>query len=40
MQFWLPLNRAGKFTVKLKATDVIGKKTAELSFPITVYDSK
>ena len=40
MQFWLPLNRAGKFTVKLKATDVIGKKTAELSVPITVYDSK
>jgi hypothetical protein len=40
MQFWLPLNRAGKFTVRLKATDVIGKKTAEVSFPITVYDSK
>src|SRR5262249_49079168 len=40
MQFWLPLNRSGKFTVQLKATDVIGKKTAELSFPITVYDSK
>jgi hypothetical protein len=40
MQFWLPLNRAGKFTVKLKAIDVIGKKTAELSVPITVYDSK
>jgi hypothetical protein len=39
-QFFLPLNRAGKFTVKLKATDNIGKKTAELSFPITVYDSK
>jgi len=39
-QFWLPLNRAGKFTVKLKATDNIGKKTAELSFPVTVYDSK
>jgi hypothetical protein len=39
-QFWLPLNRPGKFTVKLKATDNIGKKTAELSFPITVHDSK
>jgi len=39
-QFWLPLNRAGKFTVKLKATDNIGKKAADLSFPITVYDSK
>jgi len=39
-QFWLPLNRAGKFTVKLKATDNIGKKNAELSVPITVYDSK
>jgi hypothetical protein len=39
-QFWLPLNRAGKFTVKLKATDNIGKKTAELAFGITVHDSK
>jgi hypothetical protein len=40
MQFWLPLNRAGKFTVKLKATDQVAKKTAELIFPITVYDAK
>jgi hypothetical protein len=39
-QFWLPLNRAGKFTVKLKATDQVAKKTAELTFPITVYDAK
>jgi hypothetical protein len=39
-EFWLPVNRAGKFTVKLKATDLVAKKTAELSFPITVYDSK
>jgi hypothetical protein len=30
----------GKFTVRLKATDRIGKKTAELAIPITVVDSK
>jgi hypothetical protein len=40
MQFWLPLNRAGKFTIKLKATDKNANKSAELTFPITVYDSK
>jgi hypothetical protein len=39
-QFWLPLNRSGKFTIKLKATDQVAKKTAELTFPITVYDAK
>lgn len=40
MNFYLPLNRAGKFTVKLKATDQIDKKTAEVSFPITVLELK
>jgi hypothetical protein len=40
MQFLLTLNRPGKFTVKLKATDQVSKKTAELSFPITVLESK
>lgn len=39
MQFILPLNRSGKFTVKLKATDMVTKKTAELSFPLTVEDA-
>jgi hypothetical protein len=40
MQFLLALNRAGKFQVELQATDRIAKKTAKLSFPITVVDSK
>lgn len=40
MQFLLELNRVGKFTVKLKATDKIAKKTAELSFKLTVVDAK
>ena len=40
MQFLLALNRPGKFKVKLEATDLIAKKKAELSFPITVVDVK
>ncbi len=40
MNFILPLNRAGKFTVHLKATDAITKKTTELKFPITVVELK
>jgi hypothetical protein len=40
MQFLLTLNRPGKFAVKLKATDQVSKKTAELAFPITVLESK
>jgi hypothetical protein len=40
MQFLLTLNRPGKFAVKLKATDQVSKKTAELSFPITVLESR
>jgi hypothetical protein len=35
-QFLVSLNRAGKFTVKLKATDQVTGKTSEMSFPITV----
>jgi hypothetical protein len=35
-QFVLALNRPGKFRVELKATCAICKKTAELSFPLTV----
>jgi hypothetical protein len=38
--FPLALNRAGKFTIRLKATDRIAKKTAEMSFPITVVEGK
>jgi hypothetical protein len=40
MQFRLTLNRPGKFTVKLRATDRIAKKTAEISFPVTVVEPK
>jgi hypothetical protein len=36
MQFALAPNRAGKFTVALKATDKVTGKTATLSFPLTV----
>lgn len=35
-QFPLSLNRAGKFVVEVKATDNLSKKSAKLSFPITV----
>jgi hypothetical protein len=36
MQFMLELNRAGKFTVEIKATDKVTGKTANLSFPLKV----
>jgi hypothetical protein len=36
MQFWMSLNRAGKFTVDLVGEDRIGKTQATLSFPLTV----
>jgi hypothetical protein len=35
-QFLLSLNRPGKFRVELKAIDQFGKKTSEITFPITV----
>src|SRR5262249_50847057 len=38
MQLPLELNRAGRFTVEFQATDQLTKKTAKLSFPITVVD--
>ena len=40
MQFLLELNRAGKFTVELKAADKVSGKTATVSFPITVVKPK
>jgi hypothetical protein len=40
MQFMLDLNRAGKFTVQLKATDKVSGKTATLSLPLTVQKGK
>jgi hypothetical protein len=40
LSFVVPLNRPGKYTIELKATDQITKKTALLAFPYTVIDSK
>jgi hypothetical protein len=40
MQFMLDLNRAGKFTVELTATDRTSGKSAKLSFPLTVLKMK
>jgi hypothetical protein len=40
VQFLVPLNRAGKFKIELKATCQVSGKTAELKFPINVQQSK
>ena len=40
LQFLLDLNRAGKFTVVLTATDQVSGKTANVSFPLVVSKSK
>jgi hypothetical protein len=40
MQFLVELNRPGKFTVELTATDKVSGKKASASFPITVMQSK
>jgi hypothetical protein len=40
MQFFLALNRPGSFTVKLKATDNISKKTSEVAIPVKVLEAK
>jgi hypothetical protein len=37
IQFLISLNRPGKFTVELKATDKVSGKTDTRSFPITVH---
>jgi hypothetical protein len=39
LRLLLSLNRPGKFTVELTATDKLGNKTATLSFPLTVASS-
>jgi hypothetical protein len=36
MQFVLELNRAGKFTLELKATDRVSGKSASVSYPLAV----
>lgn len=40
MQFHIALNRAGKFTIKVKVTDASNGKTSELSFPLDVSGAK
>lgn len=40
MQFQLSLNRPGKFTVQLKATDQTSGKTATESFPLNVLSGR
>jgi hypothetical protein len=40
MQFLLELNRSGKFTIEIKATDNVAKKTAALSVPLNVQKAK
>ena len=39
VQSLLTLYRAGKFTVELKATDSITKKTTKVTFPLTVVEA-
>jgi hypothetical protein len=41
MQFQIGLNRAGKFTIVLKATDKVANKAAKkITLPLTVYEQK
>jgi hypothetical protein len=40
MQFILQLNRSGKFKIELKATDKIGRKTAEQTLDLNVIEPK
>jgi len=39
MQFLLTLNRPGKFTLELTATDAAGNKTTKLAVPLTVQEA-
>lgn len=38
MGFTMALNRPGQYTVELKATDLVSKKTQTLKFPLTVVN--
>ena len=40
LQFMLDLNRAGKFTIQLKATDKSTGQTVGLSLPLAVLKTK
>jgi hypothetical protein len=39
MRFLLPMTRAGKFTVRLKATDNLAKKESTFDLPVTIVES-
>jgi hypothetical protein len=40
IRFLLPLSRLGKYTVRLKATDNLAKKTATFDLPVAVVPSQ
>jgi hypothetical protein len=40
LSFRVDLNRTGKFTIELTATDNLGKKSSTIKLPITVLDLK
>jgi hypothetical protein len=40
LQFWLSLNRPGKFTLAVTATDQLTKKTTKTTLPFTVVEPK
>ena len=40
LQFWLQLNRPGKFTLVVTATDQLTKKTTKTTLPFTVVELK
>jgi hypothetical protein len=40
IQFGVPLNRAGSFTVEMTVTDRVSKKTATVTFPLTVQGAR
>jgi hypothetical protein len=40
MNFTVPLNRSGKFTIELQATDRVSKKTSKLAIPLVVVERK
>jgi hypothetical protein len=40
LQFWLSLNRPGKFTLVVTATDQLTKKTTKTTLPLTVVETK
>jgi hypothetical protein len=40
LRFMLPLNRPGKYQIEVRATDQLSKKTATLTFPYTVIETK